>query len=69
MQTRFTVLAPDLDEAVRASIDHGAVVAQNRWESPPGPRYWLRHPDGMLVEYLEHRPSPDDVDAPSDLLT
>jgi hypothetical protein len=24
----------------------------------------LRHPDGLIAEYLEHRPSADDVDEP-----
>jgi len=45
----------------------GAQIAQERWDSPPGPGVRLRHPDGSLVEYLEHRPSPDDVDEPGPL--
>ncbi len=65
--THVTVLAPHLDEAVRASVDHGAEVVQERWQSLPGPGYRLRHPDGLLVEYLEHRPSPDDADSPGEL--
>jgi predicted enzyme related to lactoylglutathione lyase len=68
-QTLVTVLAPDLEEAVKASVQEGSVVVQERWQSPPGPGYRLRHPDGRLVEYLEHRPSADDVDTPSDLLS
>lgn len=66
--THVTVLAPHLEQTVRACVDRGAKVVQERWQSPPGPGCRLRHPDGLLVEYLEHRPSPDDVDVPSDLL-
>jgi hypothetical protein len=67
-QTHITVLAPDLEDAVWASVAGGAEIVQSRWESPPGAGYRLRHADGALVEYLEHRPSKDDVDVPSDLL-
>lgn len=68
-QTRVTILAPHLEEAVRASVEGGAEVVQERWESPSGPGYRLRHPDGLLVEYLEHRPSADDAESPSELLS
>ncbi len=67
-QTHVTVLVADVDEAVRASAAAGAEVVQGRWRSPPGAGYRLRHPDGQLVEYLEHRPSSSDVDTPSTLL-
>jgi predicted enzyme related to lactoylglutathione lyase len=68
-QTRVTVLAPDLEDAVAASVKDGAVIVQERWDSPPGPGYRLRHADGLLVEYLEHRPSSDDVDSPGALFS
>ena len=41
-----------------------AQIVQQRWEAPPGPGVRLRHPDGLIVEYLEHRPSADDADEP-----
>jgi predicted enzyme related to lactoylglutathione lyase len=63
-QTRVTVLNASLDEAVARAVAAGAEVVQQRWEAPPGPGMRLRHPDGLLAEYLEHRPSPDDVDEP-----
>ena len=66
-QTHVTVLAPHLADAVHASVTRGAEIVQGRWEAPPGPGYRLRHPDGLLVEYLEHRPSPDDADTPSEM--
>jgi hypothetical protein len=66
-QTTVTVLAPHLEEAVHASVQRGATIVEGPWQSPPGPGYRLRHPDGLLVEYLEHRPSGDDSDEPSSL--
>lgn len=66
-RTTVTVLAPHLEDAVRASVLRGATIVQGPWQSPPGPGYRLQHPDGLLVEYLEHRPSEDDSDEPSSL--
>ncbi len=66
-QTHVTVLVPDLDAAVTRLVADGAQIVQQRWASPPGPGLRLRHPDGLLVEYLEHRPSPYDADTPGPL--
>lgn len=63
-ETPATVLNAHLDDAVERSLADGAQVVQQRWSAPPGPGIRLRHPDGLLVEYLEHRPSPDDVAEP-----
>jgi hypothetical protein len=63
-QTHVTVLNADLDAAVARQVAAGARIEQPRWEAPPGPGVRMRHPDGLLVEYLEHRPSADDVDEP-----
>ncbi len=63
-ETTVTVLNADLEAAAERAIAAGAVLVQARWQSPPGPGMRLRHPDGLLVEYLEHRPSPDDVSEP-----
>ncbi len=60
--TQVTVLVPHLDEAVAARVADGAVIVQNRWAGPAGPGTRLRHPDGLVVEYLEHRPSEHDAD-------
>jgi hypothetical protein len=65
--THITVLNAHLDEAVAQRVAAGAQIVQSRWDAPPGPGMRLRHPDGQLVEYLEHRPSPDDVDEPGPL--
>jgi hypothetical protein len=63
-QTHITVLNAKLDETVAQQVAAGAQIAQPRWDAPPGPGIRLRHPDGQLVEYLEHRPSSSDVDKP-----
>lgn len=64
-QTAVTVLNADVDEAVARQVAAGAEIVQQRWESPVGPGVRLRHPDGLIAEYVEHRPGADDVSAPS----
>lgn len=64
LETHVTVLVANLDEAVEQQLTAGAQIVQARWSAPPGPGVRLRHPDGLLAEYLEHRPSPDDVEEP-----
>jgi predicted enzyme related to lactoylglutathione lyase len=63
-ETHVTVLNANLDDAVARQVTAGAQIVQQRWEAPPGPGVRLRHPDGLIAEYLEHRPSADDVDEP-----
>lgn len=63
-KTQVTIIAPHLDETVTRQVAAGAEIVQERWSAPPGPGIRLRHPDGLLVEYVEHRPSPADVDEP-----
>jgi predicted enzyme related to lactoylglutathione lyase len=66
-QTSVTVLNAELDAAVARQVAAGAEIVQPRWETAVGAGVRLRHPDGVLVEYLEHRPSPDDVPEPGPL--
>lgn len=65
LATHATVLVPYLDEAVTARVADGASVVQDRWIGPAGPGTRLRHPDGLIVEYLEHRPTENDATQPS----
>lgn len=67
-QTTVTILNAHLDEAVERQVAAGAEIVQERWESTVGAGTRLRHPDGLLVEYLEHRPSKDDVAEPAPTL-
>ncbi len=62
--TCATVLNADLDRAVAQVVAAGAEIVQPRFALPHGAGYRIRHPDGLLVEYLEHRPSAYDVDKP-----
>jgi hypothetical protein len=41
-RTLVTVLAPDLEDAVKTSVRNGAAVVHERWQAPPGPGYRLR---------------------------
>jgi predicted enzyme related to lactoylglutathione lyase len=68
-QTTVTVLNPDLDEAVERQVAAGAEIVQERWPGPAGPGTRLRHPDGLIVEYLEHRPTDGDVSQPGPAFT
>ena len=67
-QTTVTVLNADLDEAVARQVTAGAEIVQERWTAPVGAGTRLRHPDGLIVEYLEHRPTDDDVPEPGPAL-
>lgn len=60
-KTTVTVLNADLDQAVARQVAAGAEIVQARWEAPVGAGTRLRHPDGLIVEYLEHRPTNDDA--------
>lgn len=60
--TRATVIVADLAAALTTAVGHGATVLEAPHPAPVGAAARLEHPDGLLVEYLEHRPSPYDVD-------
>lgn len=55
--THVTVVLPHLDEAVAARVNDGAIVVQAKRAPLAGPDVRLRHPDGLVVEYVEHRPT------------
>lgn len=63
-ETRLTVLAPDLDEAVHHAVVRGAALVGERFSVPHATGQRLRHAEGTLVEYLQHRPSEFDHDTP-----
>jgi predicted enzyme related to lactoylglutathione lyase len=64
--TAATVLVTDLDQAVADRVAAGAEVIQERRSAPVGAGARLRHPDGLIVEYVEHRPSQHDVPQPGE---
>lgn len=63
--TAVTMIYAHLDRAVETSVALGAEVVVVARASLVGRGAFLRHPDGLLVEYLEHRPTPYDVNAPA----
>jgi predicted enzyme related to lactoylglutathione lyase len=63
-QTTATVLNADLDQAVARHVAAGAEIVQERRQAPVGTGTRLRHPDGLIVDHLEHRPTTDDVPKP-----
>jgi hypothetical protein len=65
--TNATIINPDLDAAVARSLALGSELVGQRFVVPHGAGQRLRHPDGALVEYLEHRPSAYDVQTPGNL--
>jgi predicted enzyme related to lactoylglutathione lyase len=64
VETHATVLVAHLDDAVEDRVADGAEVIQPRFTTPVGAGARLKHPDGLLIEYVEHRPGPDDVGEP-----
>jgi predicted enzyme related to lactoylglutathione lyase len=64
-RTPVTMIFADVDAAVRRARSEGAEIIQDRFVFPHGAGYRMRHADGLVVEYLEHRPSEYDTNAPS----
>jgi predicted enzyme related to lactoylglutathione lyase len=63
--TAVTMIFADLDAAVETSLALGAELVGDPFPAAVGRGARLRHPDGLLVEYLEHRPGPYDADSPA----
>lgn len=64
-RTLVTMIYADLDSAVETSVALGAEVVVPPRPSLVGRGAFVRHPDGLLVEYIEHRPTPYDADSPA----
>lgn len=63
--TPVTIIFADIDRAIETSLGFGSEVMVAAAPSLVGRGAFLRHPDGLIVEYLEHRPSPHDADTPA----
>jgi hypothetical protein len=63
--TPVTMIVANLDAAIETSLALGADLVGVPSPALVGRAARLRHPDGLLVEYLEHRPSAYDTDAPA----
>jgi predicted enzyme related to lactoylglutathione lyase len=60
--TAVTMIFADLDTAIETGLELGAELITPPFPSPVGRGARLRHPDGVVVEYLEHRPGQYDTD-------
>lgn len=57
--TDATFLVASLDEQQqRWLVEQGAEIVEPPKAVPTGRNMLVRHPDGLLVEYVEHRPQP-----------
>jgi hypothetical protein len=52
--TTLTVLVEDIRAVADALIPRGAVLLQPVTPVPTGYQTRLRHPDGLVVEYVQH---------------
>ena len=59
-QTLETMIFANLDDAIADALASGVEVAVAPFTAPTGRGARIRHADGLLVEYLERRPSSDD---------
>ncbi len=55
--TAATILVDRLDDHATLLRDAGAEILDGPTPVPTGRNLHARHPDGLLVEYVEHRPN------------
>lgn len=56
-QTSATFLVDDLDAYRSRLLAAGATIVRDRREVPTGWNLTARHPDGTVIEYVQHRTS------------
>jgi hypothetical protein len=52
--TALTVIVAEIDNVAPALVPLGATILQTVTAVPTGYQMRLRHPDGMIVEYVQH---------------
>ncbi|MGW1995095.1 VOC family protein [Embleya sp. NPDC001921] len=57
--TTGTLLVPELAPYLERLTAAGAEITEPPRRVPTGAGLTARHPDGTIVEYVEHRPTPD----------
>jgi predicted enzyme related to lactoylglutathione lyase len=53
--TRVTINVASLEPAIKALLDAGAEQIEPIQKTPVGRKTRFRHPDGLIVEYVDHR--------------
>jgi len=56
--TALTVKVENLDENLPVVTNAGAVQLEPIQPTPVGRKTRFRHPDGLIVEYVDHKPPP-----------
>ncbi|MCX5385270.1 VOC family protein [Streptomyces sp. NBC_00083] len=54
-----TLLVDDAAAHLARLTERGAEIVEPLHQVPTGAAFYARHPDGTVVEYVEHRPTPD----------
>lgn len=57
--TTGTLLVDSVDTYLERLLASGAEILTERHTVPTGAGFTARHPDGTVIEYVEHRPTPD----------
>jgi len=60
-QTAMTLLVASLDAEIARFEELGIELLEPPKEVPTGRNLLARHPDGSIVEYVEHRPQPGEA--------
>ena len=54
IETKSTFMVDSVDEWRSYLLDNGAVVVRDKKKVPTGYNMTLRHPDGTIIEYVQH---------------
>ncbi|EGT4599020.1 hypothetical protein [Clostridioides difficile] len=54
IDTKSTFMVDSIDEWRSYLLDNGAVVVRDKKKVPTGYNMTLRHPDGTIIEYVQH---------------
>ena len=57
--TTGTLLVDEIDRYLDRLTGAGAEILRPPVQVPAGAGFTARHPDGLIIEYVQHRPGPD----------
>ncbi|GAK58937.1 hypothetical protein U27_05912 [Candidatus Vecturithrix granuli] len=53
--TKLTFLVDSIDEFMEFFAKHGSIILEYPKSVPTGKNMLVKHPDGLVVEYVEHK--------------
>jgi hypothetical protein len=56
--TQVTLLVDSMDDFLEFSVNHGSTILEYPKSVPTGRNMRVRHPDGLIAEYVEHKRQP-----------